>query len=123
MQQSVLVVNADDGVRLLMRFTLTRAGFRVYEATGAAAALQMARHRQPDVIVLDNDLGGTRTGVDIAADLATIAPRSRVLINGDTDAAASSAGVHEVLNKSAPIGDMLRRVEALASTRGRVARR
>ncbi len=51
--KTVLVVDDQANVRLLLRDYLTQEGFRVVEADNGRAALLMARREQPDIILLD----------------------------------------------------------------------
>jgi DNA-binding response OmpR family regulator len=59
--KTVLVVDDQANVRLLLRDYLTQEGFRVVEADNGRAALLVARHEQPAIILLDimmPELGG-----------------------------------------------------------------
>jgi DNA-binding response OmpR family regulator len=51
--KTVLVVDDQANVRLLIRDYLTHEGFRVVEAEDGRQALLVARHEQPDIILLD----------------------------------------------------------------------
>src|SRR5919205_3597087 len=53
MNRKVLVVDDDKKTAELIRLYLERDGYRVLAAHDGYEALEMARHRQPDLIVLD----------------------------------------------------------------------
>jgi two-component system phosphate regulon response regulator PhoB len=60
----VLVVDDEPDVLLLCRLNLQQRGHEVLEASEGARALELARDRRPDVIVLDLMLPGM-TGYEI----------------------------------------------------------
>src|SRR3954468_7227635 len=49
----VLVVDDEEGIRVLCRVNLELAGYEVVEAGNGAAALELARAERPDLIFLD----------------------------------------------------------------------
>jgi DNA-binding response OmpR family regulator len=53
MAQTILVVDDQSSVRQLLQEYLVEQGFRVVTATDGRDALYMARHEQPDLILLD----------------------------------------------------------------------
>ena len=65
------------GLRMLVE---AEPGFEIVgEAESGAAALALAASTQPDIVVLDIDLG-TDNGLDLIAGLQAAAPASRILI-------------------------------------------
>ena len=54
----ILVVEDDDGNRMLVRDVLTFSGYRVLEAATAEAGLKMAREEHPALILMDIRLPG-----------------------------------------------------------------
>jgi DNA-binding response OmpR family regulator len=50
---TILVVDDQSSVRQLLQEYLTEQGFRVFTATDGQNAIYMARHEQPDLILLD----------------------------------------------------------------------
>jgi len=54
----VLVVEDDEGIREMLRYSLAGAGFSVHEASDGASGLRTARTAQPDLILLDLMLPG-----------------------------------------------------------------
>jgi DNA-binding response OmpR family regulator len=54
----VLVVEDDEGIREMLKYNLTAAGFLVHEARDGASGLRTARTAKPDLILLDLMLPG-----------------------------------------------------------------
>src|SRR4029077_193790 len=54
----VLVVEDDEGVREMLKYNLSPAGFSVQEASDGASGLRTARTSRPDLILLDLMLPG-----------------------------------------------------------------
>ena len=67
-QSRVLVVDDDDTVREVLRRYLTRDGHEVIEAADGITALDLARTKQPDLLVLDLMLPGM-DGLDVCREL------------------------------------------------------
>ena len=59
----VLVVEDDEGIREMLRYNLSSAGFAVQEASDGASGLRTARTSSPDLILLDLMLPGM-SGLD-----------------------------------------------------------
>jgi two-component system phosphate regulon response regulator PhoB len=73
-QDTVLVVEDEADVLELVRYNLSKAGFRVLVARDGAAGLQAARDETPDAIVLDlmlPELSGEEVCRELKADDAT----------------------------------------------------
>ena len=51
--QHVLVVDDDEGIRMLEADILREAGYGVEQATGGAAAIEQLKHTRPDLVLLD----------------------------------------------------------------------
>ncbi len=54
----VLVVEDDEGIREMLKYTLVAAGFSVHEASDGATGLRTARTAHPDLVLLDLMLPG-----------------------------------------------------------------
>jgi CheY-like chemotaxis protein len=63
---TVLVVDDEPGVRELLYYVLTNAGYRPLMAVDGPTALNLARVRQPDLIVLDIMIPGI-SGLDVTS--------------------------------------------------------
>jgi CheY-like chemotaxis protein len=55
---TILLVDDDQQVREFLGLALRRSGYYVIEADSGVAALPIARHRRPDLIVSDIDMPG-----------------------------------------------------------------
>ncbi|MBI2302094.1 MAG: response regulator [Armatimonadetes bacterium] len=62
--ETVLVVEDEEDIRELVRYTLTSAGYRVSEAASGEEALRRARANPPDLLLLDLLLPGLH-GLDV----------------------------------------------------------
>ena len=51
--QTILVVDDEDGIRLNLRYSLQKEGFKVEEATNGIEALKLFHRIKPDLVVLD----------------------------------------------------------------------
>jgi DNA-binding response OmpR family regulator len=83
----VLVVDDEDDLRHLVGLTI---GFHdsmvvVATASSAAEATEAAGRVRPDLIVLDHWLGGEVTGRDLASQLRTALPGTRVILFSATE--------------------------------------
>lgn len=66
---SVLIVDDEPDIRVVIRFTLEGADFRVYEAGHADEARKLLGSENPDLILLDWMLPGGRSGLELARQL------------------------------------------------------
>lgn len=84
MAEEVHVLLVDD--HLLVRYGLKAmlerlAGFVcVAEAETGRQGIQLARDHQPDVVVLDIDLGKGMNGFDVAEEIKDVAPQAQILM-------------------------------------------
>lgn len=63
-KEKILVVDDEEDILELLRFNFTREGYEVFMAGSGEKALQMARGKSPDLIVLDLMLPGI-DGLDV----------------------------------------------------------
>ena len=63
--QTILVVDDEPHIVEVLRDYLKQAGFRVLTARDGQTALSVARHEQPDLVVLDLMLPGGLNGLDV----------------------------------------------------------
>lgn len=75
----VLVVDDEPLVRGLMTEVLTSAGYEVKAAADAASAKQLAKDFDPDVAVLDVDLGSGPNGFDLEVSLRHTNPQLAIV--------------------------------------------
>jgi len=95
--ETVLVVEDDDMVRMLVRETLAREGFRVIDAVDPIAARRTAENHKGEIHLLITDVVMPKgSGLDLAAQLTARRPAMKVLyMSGYTDTAAVSRGILE----------------------------
>lgn len=79
--ESVLVVEDDDGVRALLRTMLTQLGYRVFEASHPNAALELCKETKDPIHVLLTDLVMPgMPGHDLAQKVQEVKPGIRVVL-------------------------------------------
>ena len=100
---TLLVIDDEESVRYSFRRVFEGDGVKVESAGTAAEAVQLARERTPDVIVLDLQLPD-RSGLDVLQDLQALDPKRPVIFitaHGTTDTAieAMKRGAFDYLVK------------------------
>jgi len=105
----VLIVDDDDGIALLERRALERAGFAAVTASSPAAAFELLGAETFDLVFLDYQLAGEATGLDLYRRLQDQWPGlPAILVTGFSDEGkvikALRGGVRDVVPK---IGDYL----------------
>jgi two-component system phosphate regulon response regulator PhoB len=93
--QTVLVCDDETILRILVRATLARLGFRVLEASDGNRALTCIRKDKPDLVLLDLMLPG-RSGSEILAEVRgdpDCASTPVVLLSARAQAAECAAGL------------------------------
>ena len=117
----ILVIEDDPIVSLAMENLLADAGYLVLASCARGeAALRLAEHERPDLILADVKLAGAMDGVDA---VAALLPRYRVpviFVTAHTDAATrarmTALAPAEILAK--PISDVLLLHAVAAALRG-----
>ena len=61
----ILVIDDDAGARDALRGLLAQWGCEVIASAGGDEAIERTRHRRPDVVLCDLQLGGGESGVDV----------------------------------------------------------
>jgi two-component system phosphate regulon response regulator PhoB len=115
---TILLVEDDPDIRELVAYKLTRGGFEVIEAADGLAALQAARSRRPDAVVLDMGLPRL-SGIEVCRELraapATVAVPI-IMLTGAVRLSdleqAYAAGATDYLVKPFSPRELQRRVEA-----------
>lgn len=118
---SVLVVDDQPGLRLGLKLLIDAERPRLRSAGCAAngeQALALAKQLQPDVVLLDVNLG-SEDGLALIAPLQGLAPRCRVLVltsMADEQVAqrARRLGAHGFMLKTAPATELLEQLARLA---------
>jgi DNA-binding response OmpR family regulator len=111
-KKTVLLVEDDEAVVLLLSEVLENSGYHVLPFFNPVQALEEVRLRAPDLIILDWYLP-FMTGRDFLNCLALGQVRSPVLVlTGDVNL-RSGPGIDDVLIKPAGLDELLERVAAL----------
>jgi two-component system phosphate regulon response regulator PhoB len=115
---TILLVEDDPDIRELVAYKLTRGGFEVVEAADGPAALQAARERPPDAVILDIRLPRL-SGIEVCRELRAAPATAAVPIIMLTGAVrlqeleqAYAAGATDYLVKPFSPRELQRRVEA-----------
>ena len=113
--QTILIVDDEVHIRRLLDGTLTRAGYQVAEAVNAAQALELARHKQPDAILLDLGLPD-RDGLEIIQLLKAAGAGPIIVVSAreatEQKVAALDLGAHDYVTKPFDSEEVLARLRA-----------
>jgi PAS domain S-box-containing protein len=109
---TVLIVEDDEGLALLQKKRIERAGFSVAVAHSIDEALAVIQHIAIDLVLLDYQLPGGKTGLDLQADFVKLGfDLPVIVVTGFHDEAtvikALRAGVRDFVTKSALYLDYL----------------
>ena len=114
----VLVADDDQAVRSFFESALSRAGFSVLLATTGQGAIELARSRPVDVLILDlnmPDMGGLGTLRELRAD-PLLRALPVIIATGSVDEADRLAGfaqgADDVVVKPVLLDDLVARVRA-----------
>jgi DNA-binding NarL/FixJ family response regulator len=117
----VVLIDAHSAiVEMLQQVVESVPGYKVVgSASAAAAAFELCRREQPDLIILDLVLP-PRSGLALLTDLQAACPNVRVIIfSGDLHASAIeralSAGVHGLVEKIAGLDEFREALRAVSS--------
>lgn len=121
--ECVLIADDQPDIRLLLRLSIERAGYRVVEASSGDDALALARRERPEVAVLDHDMPPGMSGLDVAAamarDPATAGVRTiitSITVCPDDRGASQRQGVHAYLPKPFSVTELIACVARLMAT-------
>ncbi len=117
--QQILVVDDDGSLRAILRLTLECEGYAVIEASDGDGALELARQKCPDLILLDIGMP-TRDGWAVLAELRTDPSLSDipvVMLTGEADEStewrAREMGALQYITKPVDVEDVLSTVVGL----------
>jgi DNA-binding response OmpR family regulator len=112
----VLVVEDDEGIREMLKYNLSSAGFSVQEASDGASGLRTARTAQPDLILLDLMLPGM-SGFDFARALRKTSRVPIIMItakDAEVDKIVGlELGADDYITKPFSVREVLARVNAV----------
>ena len=78
-QQTILVVDDDDILRVRLEKAFVRRGFDVYTASDFESAIELATSKQPDRAVLDLKMPG-RSGLEVLKEVRACSPETQCVI-------------------------------------------
>ena len=116
----VLILEDEPLISLMMTMILEAEGHRVSTSETAAGAIEIARLDQPDVAVLDLNLGaGKPDGVSAALAIMTVSPNTRIIFQTAHQDPVSRAAMiatmpEEILTKPVDEARLLRAVAGVA---------
>lgn len=114
--RTILVVDDERKIRQLVRAYLEKDGYTVIEAAGGREALDKARSRQPDLIVLDVMLPGL-DGIEVLRELRTFSNVYVVMLTAKTEEVDKliglSVGADDYLSKPFSPRELLARIKAV----------
>lgn len=70
MNKTILIVDDDSFIRLLLRRLLTSQGYTVVEAAGGEAAMELLEQESPDLVISDLNMPGMN-GIELTRALRT----------------------------------------------------
>jgi two-component system, response regulator RegA len=110
--RSVLVVDDDEHLRTSLVRSLVRKR-AAYAAAGSDEALDLAREHEPELCVVDLQLGA-ESGVDLVRGLRALLPSTRILVmtgfgSIESTVAVMRAGADDVIAKPFTPSELLRR--------------
>ena len=111
----ILIVDDEAQIRLLLRTTLTRAGYEVVEASNAREALSAKAIDKPELILLDLGLPD-RDGLELVEALRRGSPVRLIIVSAREDieqkVAALDLGADDYVTKPFDTEELLARVRA-----------
>lgn len=122
--KTALTIEDDDSVRMLIATVLGFEDFTVVEAANGERALELAFEHRPDIVLLDQHLPGSKSGIDICRAMRAARLRAPIVFITSDELpaqreAAIAAGANVLLTK--PF-DPLQLVELVANLVGETAR-
>lgn len=107
MKETLLLVDDEEGIRTVLRISLTDAGYAVMTASGVDEALALFTANRPDIILTDIKMPG-RTGIDLLKTVKEMDPDIEVIMltgHGDLDLAIQSLKLDATDFLTKPVND------------------
>ncbi len=111
----ILLVDDEDQFREAMKKQLSVRGYDVDDVTGGFEAIKLVRHKNPEVVVLDQKMPGM-DGIETLKEIKKVRPEVQVIMltgYGSTEAAAET-GRHDVfkyMQKPCSINELTKNIE------------
>lgn len=79
MEEKILIVDDQFGIRILLNEVLQKEGYRTFQAANGVQALEITQKHSPDLVLLDMKIPGMG-GIEILKRMKVIEPDIRVII-------------------------------------------
>lgn len=114
---SILIVDDEPTLRMVLRKSLSASGFRAEEAPSGEEALAVIRQRQFDLVLLDIEMPGLG-GVEACREIGNFAPQTGIVIMSVRDAVsdvvdALTAGADDYVTKPFALRELVARLRAV----------
>src|SRR5215472_3525156 len=124
-QGSILIVDDEPGIRLALRHSLIALGYHAEEAGTGERAIDLARHRRFDTVLLDVNMPGG--SIETCRVLRRECPRSGILMLTVREDVANrvealDAGADDYITKPFVMGEVAARIRAVGRGRRTPAR-
>lgn len=121
MKTRILIVDDEQQIRLLLRITLTAAGYETLEAENGRAAIEAVTGKKPDLVLLDLGLPDV-SGIDVIRAVRVWSQLPIIVLSVRAEESdkieALDAGANDYVQKPFGAGELLARIRA--SLRSRV---
>ena len=113
MQRTVMIVEDDDAIRMVLRTNLEDEGYRVLEAVTAEQGLVIVLDEAPDVVLVDLRLPGIH-GLDLVRSLRATSQVPIIIVTAQTDShdvvAGLEAGADDYVTKPFIAKELMARI-------------
>jgi two-component system phosphate regulon response regulator PhoB len=117
MSSKILIVEDEPGIQELLRVNLSRAGYDIFQAEHAAAALKMLERLEPDLVLVDWNMPG-QSGLEFVKTLRSTSQNRLpiIMVSGrsseEDKLLAFEAGVDDFVGKPFHARELLARVKS-----------